>query len=89
MATPRNIEVLTTVPFPETVMQRLRSLTPRIKITLNPAKKVEEIPQEIWNRAEVLYTDILLPEPGIGAQSQMGAIPLRRDRFYSRFKPAE
>ena len=62
MASAQNIEVLTTVPFPEEVMEQLRSLSPRIKVTLNPASKVEEIPREIWQRTEVLYTDILLPD---------------------------
>lgn len=62
MTTSRNIEVLTTVPFPEVVMQRLRSLTPRIRITLNLAKRTEEIPADVWKRVEVLYTDILIPD---------------------------
>lgn len=58
----RNIEILTTVPFPETVMQKLRGITPRIKLTLHPAKKTEDIPQEILKKIEILYTDILLPD---------------------------
>ena len=62
MASQENIEVLTTVPFPESVMQQLRTLSPRIRITLNPATKIEEIPHETWQRTEVLYTDILLPD---------------------------
>lgn len=63
MSLPHNIEVLTTVPFPEPVMQELRALSPRIKISLHPARKVEEISGEIWQKTEVLYTDVLLPEP--------------------------
>lgn len=62
MASHQNIEVLTTVPFPEAVMQQLRSLSPRIRITFNPATKNEEISREVWQRTEVLYTDILLPD---------------------------
>ncbi len=60
---PGNIEVLTTVPFPDAVMQRLRELTPRIKINLHPAQRVEDVPADLWDKIEVLYTDILLPEP--------------------------
>ena len=63
MAVPKNIEVLTTIPFPDAVMQKLRSITPRIKINLHPAKQVDEIPEEIWKKIEVLYTDVLLPAP--------------------------
>lgn len=62
MASAQNIEVLTTVPFPDPVMEQLRGLSPRIKITLLPASSIEEIPREVWQRAEVLYTDILLPD---------------------------
>jgi phosphoglycerate dehydrogenase-like enzyme len=62
MASQKNIEVLTTVPFPETIMQQLRGLSPRIRITFNPATKSEEISNDVWQRTEVLYTDILLPD---------------------------
>ena len=62
MASAQNIEVLTTVPFPEAVMGQLRELSPRIKITCIPASKIDEIPREVWQRSEVLYTDILLPD---------------------------
>jgi phosphoglycerate dehydrogenase-like enzyme len=63
MAKPPNIEVLTTVPFPESVMQKLKTLTPRIKVNVHPAQQVDEIPLELLSKAEVLYTDTLLPDP--------------------------
>lgn len=63
MAVAKNIEVLTTITFPDAVMQRLKSMTPRIKVTLMPAQDVKDVPVEIWNKIEVLYTDVLLPEP--------------------------
>ena len=63
MSVPKNIEVLTTIPFPEAVMQKLKGMAPRIKITLTPAQQVEDIPVEVWNKIEVLYTDVLLPPP--------------------------
>ncbi|KAF0111358.1 MAG: oxidoreductase [Chloroflexi bacterium] len=63
MTNPKNIEVLTTIPFPEPVMQRLKTLTPRIKVTFNPAQQVDDIPADLWNKIEVLYTDVLLPDP--------------------------
>ena len=56
-----NIEVLTTIPFPEPVMQRLKAINPRIKITLSPAQSINDISPEIWGRTEVLYTDVLIP----------------------------
>ncbi|MDO9122147.1 MAG: NAD(P)-dependent oxidoreductase, partial [Anaerolineaceae bacterium] len=63
MSAPKNIEVLSTIPFPDGVMQKLRSLTPRIKVTMIAAQKVEDIPAEVWSKIEVLYTDVLLPPP--------------------------
>ncbi len=63
MSVPKNIEVLTTIPFPEAVMQKLKGMAPRIKITHTPAQQVEDIPLEVWNKIEVLYTDVLLPPP--------------------------
>jgi len=59
----KNLEVLTTIPFPESVMQKLREVNPHIRLTMHPAQKVEDIPSELWNRVEVLYTDLLMPDP--------------------------
>jgi Phosphoglycerate dehydrogenase and related dehydrogenases len=58
----KNIEVLSTIPFPETIMQKLRELNPHIHLTLHPAEKTDEIPVDLWNRTEVLYTDLLIPD---------------------------
>lgn len=65
MAKRPNIEVLTTIPFPEAIMQRLKAVNPRIKVTLFPAQTVEDVPLELWNKAEVLYTDVLLPSENL------------------------
>lgn len=59
----KNLEVLTTIPFPESVMQKLRDVSPHIRLTMHPAQKVEDIPSELWTRTEVLYTDLLMPDP--------------------------
>jgi phosphoglycerate dehydrogenase-like enzyme len=61
MAKKPNIEVLTTIPFPESIMQRLKAVNPRIKVSLFPAQSVEDVPPDLWNKVEVLYTDVLLP----------------------------
>ena len=61
----KKIEVLTTIPFPESVMQKLREATLHLHLTLHPAQKVEEIPADLWNRVEVLYTDLLAPDPAL------------------------
>ncbi|RPJ50727.1 MAG: D-2-hydroxyacid dehydrogenase [Chloroflexi bacterium] len=55
------IEVLVTVPFQEDEIQMLRELSPRLRITMLPAREPGDIPKETWARSEVLYTDKLLP----------------------------
>jgi phosphoglycerate dehydrogenase-like enzyme len=42
-------------------MQRLKAVNPRIKLTLSPAQSINDISPEVWNRTEVLYTDVLIP----------------------------
>jgi len=60
MAAP--IEVLITTNFNEKQIQRLREVSPRLKINHHPAKKAEEIPEEEWAPVEVLYTGRTLPQ---------------------------
>jgi phosphoglycerate dehydrogenase-like enzyme len=57
------VEILITVPFAEQLLEQLRALSPRVKISLHPVRKAEDIPAEVWRRAEVLYTGSLLPDP--------------------------
>lgn len=57
------IDTLVTVPFDEALITKLRSISPRLKIEHLPVKSAEEIPLEAWNRAEILYTARLLPDP--------------------------
>lgn len=57
------IEVLITLPFPEELLNQLRGVSPRIKITAARASKPEDIHSDIWKKTEVLYTDRVLPDP--------------------------
>jgi phosphoglycerate dehydrogenase-like enzyme len=57
------IEVLITLPFPEELVVQLRSVSPRVRVTVQKASKPEEVPAELWQRVEVLYTDSVLPKP--------------------------
>jgi len=62
---PAQVEVLVTIPFDDPLIDQLRQISPRLKIIAQPAHRVEEIPIEVWNRIEVLYTDRVLPDPGL------------------------
>jgi phosphoglycerate dehydrogenase-like enzyme len=57
------IEVLVTLPFSEDLANRLRSVSPNLRVTLFPAKKTEDIPPEQWAKTEVLFTERILPKP--------------------------
>jgi phosphoglycerate dehydrogenase-like enzyme len=55
------IEVLVTLEFEETQMALLEAVSPRLRLTFRPVRRIEEITAEEWSRTEVLYTDRLLP----------------------------
>lgn len=59
----QSVEVLITLPFPEHLVAQLSSVSPRLRITVHKASKPEEIPTDLWQRIEVLYTDSVLPKP--------------------------
>lgn len=63
MSASPKIEVLTTIPFIEMLLEQIRLVSPRIQLTVNPARRPEEIPAETWTKIEVLYTDTVLPLP--------------------------
>jgi phosphoglycerate dehydrogenase-like enzyme len=57
------VEVLITLGFNEDLQARLRGVSPRLNITTIRTSKVEEIPADVWQRTEVLYTNWVLPKP--------------------------
>lgn len=57
------IEVLITIPFTEKVLKELAEISPKIRVTAIPASKTAEIPAEVWEKTEILYTGHILPEP--------------------------
>jgi phosphoglycerate dehydrogenase-like enzyme len=57
------IEVLVTLPFEDSHLERLREISPSLRITRISAHRADQIPDEIWNKIEVLYTNRVLPDP--------------------------
>ncbi len=55
------IEVLITLPMPDEVIHKLRMVSPRLHIVVHPAQSNSDISDELWNKVEVLYTDVLIP----------------------------
>lgn len=58
-----NLEVLMTMPFSAQLVERVKAVSSRVNVTVLPAVKPEEIPDDVWARTEVLYTDRVLPAP--------------------------
>jgi phosphoglycerate dehydrogenase-like enzyme len=58
-----DVHVLVAVQFPEALLERIRAVSPRIKLTVHPAREGDELPDEALQDAEVLYTARALPDP--------------------------
>ena len=55
------LEVLVTTPFPDTLINRLAAISPKINVTAIAAQKASEVSSDVWARTEVLYTGHVLP----------------------------
>lgn len=60
---PNPIEVLVTTHLSEGLISDLKGVSTRLRVRYQPARKSEEISPEILERAEVLFTDNLIPDP--------------------------
>ena len=56
------VDVLITLPFGSSLIKPLQEVSPLLRITVHPAKSIEEVPDDLWGRCEVLYTDRLIPD---------------------------
>jgi len=57
------IEILVTLPFKENLINELKDISPRLNVNTKAAKTLEEIPDDTWQRIEILYTSTILPKP--------------------------
>jgi phosphoglycerate dehydrogenase-like enzyme len=57
------ILVLITTSFLESQLDKLRSVSPRLKFEVRPVTSTEDISDEKWKKVEVLYTSRVLPPP--------------------------
>ncbi len=57
------VHVLITLPFDERLVEKLNLVSPRLKIQVTPTNKAEDITAEQWQKAEVFYTNRVLPLP--------------------------
>lgn len=57
------VHVLITLAFPTALQERLRAVSPRLRIHVHPASSAETLPEERLEEVEVLYSLGALPDP--------------------------
>ncbi len=57
------VHVLSTLSFPDELLDRLRAVSPRLVVTQQNAASVDEVPSPLWEQVEVLYTMSAVPDP--------------------------
>jgi len=57
------VDVLITMPFSSSLIAPLQEVSSLLRITVHPAQNINEVPDELWARCEVLYTDRIIPDP--------------------------
>jgi phosphoglycerate dehydrogenase-like enzyme len=55
------IEILITFPFEEALVEEIQQVSKKLSITVQPVKQGDEIPAEVWENVEVLFTMYALP----------------------------
>jgi phosphoglycerate dehydrogenase-like enzyme len=56
-----DIHVLLTVPFPPALIERIQAVSPRLKITSHATSDAEDLPEDLLQEIEILYTLSALP----------------------------
>ena len=56
-----SVNILITLPFPENLVSSLKNISPKLDITVSKATKPEDIPGDLWERTEILYTNYVVP----------------------------
>jgi len=56
------IHVLITLPFPDDLLERLKALSSRLEILVHPVRSVEDLPGNLLENIDVLYTSDVIPD---------------------------
>jgi phosphoglycerate dehydrogenase-like enzyme len=57
------INILITLPLPDELVDQISQVSDRFAVTRLPAREASEVPPEVWEQVEVLYTMYTLPQP--------------------------
>jgi phosphoglycerate dehydrogenase-like enzyme len=56
------VHILSTLSFPDDLLDRLRAVSPRLVVKQHSAPSADEVPPELWDQVEVLYTLFAIPD---------------------------
>lgn len=56
------VPVLITIDFPGELLDRVRSVSPRLELHVHPTRSPQEIPEDVLSDTEILYTARMLPD---------------------------
>jgi phosphoglycerate dehydrogenase-like enzyme len=56
------IHVLITLPFPNELLERLKALSSRLEIRIQPVKAADDLPSSLLENIDVLYTSDVIPD---------------------------
>ena len=59
----KDINILTTLNLSEESRERISKVSDQVDLTVVPANKPDQVPDELWESADVLYTQGVLPDP--------------------------
>jgi phosphoglycerate dehydrogenase-like enzyme len=59
------LNVLMLVEFSETIFDRFKLVSPRLKFIRKSAKTAGDVPRDVWATTDILYTMRILPEPDV------------------------
>jgi phosphoglycerate dehydrogenase-like enzyme len=57
------LNVLVLMDFSDALMDKLKTVSPRLKFTRKVVKAADEIPPDVWSTIDILYTGHIVPEP--------------------------
>ncbi len=55
-------EILITIPMEEALIEEIQQVSEELSITFHPARQGDQVPTELWEKVEILYTMYALPE---------------------------
>jgi hypothetical protein len=56
-----SVNILITLPFPENLVSNLKKISTKLDIAVYEATKSQDIPVDLWEETEIIYTNYVLP----------------------------